>query len=354
LASFWRIRSPVYEEEARLTTRRAVNPKAYEAYLQGLYFRQRRQAGGCVPAERYFQQAIALDSDYAEPHAGLAFCYGFDQLQGELDISEAAAKANREAARALALDERLADAHVALALIRHRLDYDWLTAENSLKHALALDSSSNDAGVFYGELLYASGRGNEGLAIMRRGLAFAPFHLGQNVGLRFALYHLRRYDEAIDQLLRTLELDPTWSLARFWLAESYGATGRDDDAVREYLTWLRLVLVPHQVPAATSALAAAYERSGRDGFWRKELDLAEREDRQPGTLWQLPYGTRMEYFMARRYARLGDRDRAIAALEAAYDKRSLVLVFLNVEPLFDSLRSDLRFQDLVRRVGLKP
>jgi TolB-like protein len=340
----------------RLVRAHSVAPQAYNAYLRGLYFRERRHMGGCVTAEPYLQQAAAADPSFAEPHAMLAFCYAFDRLGGLMPAAEAAVRARQEVERALALDERLADAHVSLAVINHRLDYDWTAAERSFTRALEIDPRHKEALALYGELLYASGREGEGLARLRSAVALDPFSLDRNTGLGYALYNVGRSGEAIDQLRRTLELDPNWWTARLWLAESYAAVGRQEEAVKEYLVVLRQVLVPDRMSDGTAALANVYARSGWEAFWRAELELAEEEMRRPGTVWQAPHGRprTATYLMARRYARLGDETRALAALERAYEQRSYLLPFLNDEPLFRGMRHAPRFRELVRRVGLPP
>jgi tetratricopeptide (TPR) repeat protein len=180
---------------------------------------------------------------------------------------------------------------------------------------------------------------------MQRALDLEPFHMDHNVAAGFGLYHSRRYDQAIVQFRRTLELDPNWGSARFWLAETYATMHDESAAVTEYLEWLRQAFVPDQVAPATASLKHAYTRSGWRAFWTRELELHERGSFRAS---QFPN----PYFMARRYARLGDRERAMAALEAAYTQRHHLMVFLKIERVFDSLRSDARFQDLVRRVNI--
>jgi TolB-like protein/Flp pilus assembly protein TadD len=339
----------------RLARARAVHPRAYEAYLRGVYFRDRRHMGGCVMAEPYLLQAIAADADFAQPHAALAFCYGFDRLGGQMPAADAVARARQEVERALQIDADLADAHVSLALIAHRLEYDWAAAEHGFKRALELEPNHRDALTFYGELLYASGRDGQGLSMMRSAVALDPFSLGRSTGLGYALYNLGRSQEAIDQLRRTVELDPSWWTARMWLAESYASAGLENKALDEYALLLRQVLVPDRIPAAAFAFAAPHARSGGREFWRQELALAEEEMRSPGTVWQAPNGRprTATYLMARRHARLGDEARTLAALESAYDQRSYLLTFLNLEPLFHGIRHSARFRELVHRIGLR-
>jgi tetratricopeptide (TPR) repeat protein len=205
----------------------------------------------------------------------------------------------------------------------------------------------------FGEYLYSAGRSEEGIETIRGGLAHERYDLDTNVGLGFALMNGGRYDDAIRQFQNTLVLDPNWGSARLWLAETYAANGNRDEAVHEYLVLLGQALVPARGAAETAHLAAVYAHNGWRAFWQEELDLAEEETRRPGTVWGSRYRRYCgPYYMARRYARLGDRDRAMASLESAYDQRHHLMSLLKLEPLFNSLHSDAAFRDLVRRVGI--
>ena len=189
--------------------------------------------------------------------------------------------------------------------------------------------------------------------MFQRALELDPFHMDLNVAAGFGRYHMSRYEEALAQFHRTVELDPQWSTARLWLAETYAAKGNEKEAVAEYIEWLRQVLVAERAAAATGLLLDAYQQSGLRGFWEGELALAEEETGHPGSVWRVPQNRYCgPYYMARRYARLGYRDRAIDALEAAYTQRHHLMVFLKIERSFDGLRADPRFQALVRRVHI--
>jgi TolB-like protein/Tfp pilus assembly protein PilF/predicted DNA-binding transcriptional regulator AlpA len=337
---------PATTERARVAV-----PEAYDAYLRGLYFRKRRQMGGCAQAEPHLQKALALDPRLAEAHASLAFCYGFDRLSGQLSGSDAARRGRQQAEQALALDDRQPMAHVALGLVYHRMEYDWANAERHLRHAVAIDPNHVFALGFLSELLYAADRPDEGLALLQRALAIDPLSLDHHTGLGFALYNLRRFEAAADQLRDTLELDPDWRLARLWRAESLAALGRRDEAVAEYLEFIRRVMPPAAGVSAVAALDRAYREQGWAGFWLAELALVRENDPTAPSEW-LSRGMAFPYFMARRYARLGDRERALDALEAAHAARDMLLVFMGLESLFVPLHDEPRFRALTARTGV--
>jgi TolB-like protein/DNA-binding SARP family transcriptional activator len=329
--------------------KRTANRDAYDAFLRGEYFRKRWMNGGCVQAEHYFQQAIVLDSSYAPAYAGLATCYAHpDRLRRP--VTEVLPKARAAALRALELDQNIATAHTYLGYVYHRLEYDAKAAGREHQLAVALNPNDPDARRILGEFLYITGRPDEGLAEMRRSLELDPFHLDNSVSVGFGLRNLKRYDEAIALLARTLELEPHYAAARLWLAESYASRGNHDLAVIEYAAWLREVIVPARASIADS-LKSVYARSGWNAFWQAELKLCEEERSRPRNMMSAPFERHCgPYFMARRYARLGDSDRAIASLASALEQRHHLMVFIEFEPLFDKLHADARFRQIVQRV----
>lgn len=341
------------DERAHLRRARRMDPAAYQAYLKGEYFRKRWMEGGCLRAEALFREAIALDSTFADSFAKLASCYVHpDRLR--LPAAEVHQKARESLRQALALDTGLASAYYNLGLLEQRMEYNWPAAGHSFRHAVALDPSDADAQRVLGEFLYLTGRPDEGVRMMQRSIALDPFQLDNRVSLGFGLRNLHRYGEAVRELQKTLQIEPGYSTARLWLAESFASEGKQDDGVREYLAWLREVLVPGRATMIVDSLGRTYRRSGWSAFWQQELELAKQEIRRPNTYWT-PFFAQYcgPYYMARRYARLGQRDEAIAALEQAYDKRRHLMVFMKVEPLFVDLQDDERFINLSRRVGLK-
>ena len=337
-------------EEQRLARSGPVNPTVYQAYLRGEYFRRRWQAGGCAQAEPHFLEAIDLDPAFASAYAGRAYCYAIPDRLG-LAASVIHPVARAAATRAIELDPDLYAGHYVLSVIKLRLEHDWPGSETALRRALDLNPRNSDVLRTMGEYLYLTGRDNESVWMFQQALELDPFHMDLNVAAGFGRYHMRRYDEALVQFHRTVELDPQWSTARLWLAETYAAKGNEKEAVAAYIEWLRQVLVPERAATATGLLLDASHQSGLRGFWEGELALAEEETGHPGSVWRVPQNRdRGPYYMARRYARLGYRDRAIDALEAAYTQRHHLMVFLKIERSFDGLRADPRFQALVRRV----
>jgi len=167
--------------------------------------------------------------------------------------------------------------------------------------------------------------------------------------------NVRRYDEAIAQLRSTLELEPSYAMAQFWLGNLLELKGDAGGAVAAYLACFGEVLLPERVPRDRAALATAYARSGWPAFWQRELGLAEEESRSPGTVYKTEYarfgGTT---FMALRHARLGHRDITLSLLERAYEERQHMVASLNSNPMWDGLRAEPRFKALIRRIGLEP
>lgn len=327
---------------------RPVNPHAYDAYLRATYFLGNRwMAGGCRDAERYLLRSIEIDPGLAPAHAALAWCYAYPDRTGR-DIGEIGPRAKAEVARALELDDRLALAHVALGTIKWRVDYEPAAAETEFQCALALEPGSGLAHVPYGELLIWRGEREKGLAFLRRAVELDPFSPDRNVQVGFGLMTAGLYPAAIEQLGKALELDPHYLTARFWMAEAYGYLKDHDRAVSEYLLWLDGALRPARAAAARARLQRAYARDGWPAFWRAELALVEEDLKRPGSVFNPPYDRYTgAWYTARRHARLGDRGRALDALERAHRARHHMVATLAVEPLFEDLRDDARLRALL-------
>jgi TolB-like protein/Tfp pilus assembly protein PilF len=333
----------------RLTANRAVDPEAHEAYLFGrslLY--KARVRGNALKAKEAFEKAIAKDPAYAPPYASLAELHirtgGAGRGPQSVDGRAALLLQAREwAEKALALDETLAEAHYALAIV-HELAWDWAGAEREYRRAIELNNSYAIAHIAYAMLLYAQLHFQEAAAEARRAQQLDPASPYINTWAGAAYFYAGRERDATDALQRALELEPSYSDASLVLARNHVAKGRYRDAQAELER--ALVLNPKD-PAMVAALAHAHGRAGNRG---KALELIEQlKGMEAG-----PRGAFPTFGFIWAYAGLGDKDEAFAWLEKAYAERRGRLASLQVEPMLEPLRTDPRFSDLARRVGLPP
>jgi tetratricopeptide (TPR) repeat protein len=328
-------------ERESLTKRYTNSPEAYEDYLKGRYLYYKGSEADWRKAVDFFSAAIAKDPNFALAHIGLADCYGLSS-GWLMTPTEAYAKVKEEARKALQIDDTLADAWAELGTAELFYDHDWAGAERDFKHALELNPDSDPARLYYSYYLMALGRTDESVALLKQGLQSDPLSLPFNTNLINALYFARRYDEAIDVCRKTLEIDSNSFYTRLLLGGAYQQKGQDEAAVAEFQ---KLRQQEAQDPWAIAALGNVYGVSGREGEAQKMLaelqELGKRRYVSP-------------YFFALIYIGLGERDQGFAYLDKAYDEHNDYLIYLRVEPLFDPLRSDPRFQDLLRRVGLTP
>jgi len=322
-------------DQARLARRQPASFDAYEAYLQARYFANlsAQRSGASRQSVLHYQKAIEIDPNYALAYAGLAETYAFS-----LPTHEAMPKARDAALKALALDDTLPEAHSALGLVKLFYEWDWAGAERAFKRAIALDPGSAAAHYRYVYYLWAQGRVEEAIAEASLAAELDPFSPTINNDLGRAYYYARQYDRAIEQYKKALELDPNYSLAHFFLGIAYEQKGLHDQAIAEFRKAREL--------AGDSRLAESLgQRYATSGF-RGALE-AWAEDWETG----VEQGRVQPTSVALIYARLGDRNKAFEWLEKSYRERTRAMVYLRVEPQFDSLRSDPRFQNLLRRMN---
>ena len=329
------------DEQARLATEHAVDPAAHEAYLRGRFYWNQRNSESFLKAIDYFQEAIEKDPTYAQPYAGLADTYNIMTFVGILVPEEGFPRAREAAVKALQLDANLPEGHAALGRVLFDYDWNWAAAEKEYRRAIELNPSYSFARQQYGLRLVATGRVEEGLAEIRKALDLDPYSYIVNVALGWGNYMARRYDEAIRQYRVTIEMFPDVSAPREELANTYEAKGEHEKSFRTYRGWARVAGFASDTIAA---LDRAYATGGMRAYWRKRLEQEIREETETGNVWT--------YRRATLHARVGEREEAFRWLEKAYSERNNRLVFLGVEPAFDGLRSDRRFNDLLRRVGL--
>jgi DNA-binding winged helix-turn-helix (wHTH) protein/TolB-like protein/Tfp pilus assembly protein PilF len=332
-----------HEQRKLLTKRYTKSGEAYQAYMRGRYFWNKRTPDDLKKAVEHFEQAIEKDSSYALAFAGLADSYALLGEYGVAPAREVFPKMKVAAARAVEIDDQLAEAHTSLAYAKRLFDWDWPGAEQEFKLAIELNYSYATAHHWYSEYLAGMGRFEEALGEAKRAEELDPQSLIINTNLGWILYLARRYDEAIEELKKTLELEPSFFLARKLVWQSYVQKGMYEEA----LAWDEMSVVPKSPEAREmdEILGKAYEMGGWKGFERKELELElEREKR----------GHVLAGVIAASYGHNGDYDQAFKWLQKAYENREANMVWLKIDPFFDDLRSDPRFRDLLRRMRLEP
>lgn len=329
-------------EEKRLNAHATENAAAYQLYLKGRYYWNKRTPDGIQKAIDSFQQAIVQDPGYALAYAGLADCY---QVPAHpLPPRERMPLAKTAAIKALQLDDTLVEAHTTLARVLFAYDWDWPAAEKEFKRAIELNTRYAPARQWYGGYLSATGRFREADAEKRRSLELEPLSLAINFEVGLAFYFSRNYDQAIDQFQKTMELDANFPPPHALLGSAYEQKGMFEEAIAAFQR--AITVTPQRGIAraqAIAGLAHTYATSGRKTEARKilaELQTLSEHSYVPAT------------DMALVYAGLGDKDKAFAWLDKAYAEHSFALSNLKVEPRFDLLRSDPRFADLLRRIGL--
>jgi TolB-like protein/DNA-binding winged helix-turn-helix (wHTH) protein/Flp pilus assembly protein TadD len=329
-------------DQLRLNSQSKVNPEAYAAYLHGRFYWYKRTIEDFHKSIEYYEQAIVRDPNYAPAYAGLADAYALlgSSPNDALPPNESMPKAKAAAQKALQLDDGLAEAHASLAYVSMVYDWDWSTAEKEFHRAIELNPNYATAHEWYAELLAARGRGAEAVEEMKRARDADPLLVLMHTAVAETLYYSRHYDEVIGQCRQTLELDPNYALAHFHLGRAYLAKSMYSEAIAEYR---KAEASLGETPAMVMAIGYAEAQAGNPASARKALE-------------QLKEQSRSRYvpalYSAALYTSLGDSKDGIALLEKAYREHSDYLIFLNVDPMADSLRGIPSFQALLRHIGL--
>jgi DNA-binding winged helix-turn-helix (wHTH) protein/TolB-like protein/Flp pilus assembly protein TadD len=318
------------QEKERLTKRHTESIAAYQAYLKGRYYWNKRTPRGFEKAAEQFQQAIAIDPNYALGYAGLADCYFFN---GE------GAKTVEALSKALELDDTLVEAITTQAYYLS-VRWDWSGAERQFKRAIELNPNYPPAHHWYAYHLAALGRFSEAIEEINRAKELDPLSLIINTDVGHILYFSRQYDQAIETYRRVLEMEPNFNVGHWRLGEAYEQKGMYDEAIAGYQKALSL----SKNPTIEAWLGHAYAVSGKKAEAHKILgELKKIHKRDP----------RWFYEIAIIYEGLGEREQAFEWLEKAQEnKEEASLALLKVEPMLDSLRSDPRFNALLNRIGL--
>ena len=330
-------------DKRKLAKNYTENSEAYQLYLKGRFYWNKRTAVENKKAVEYYEQAIAVDPTYALAYAALADSYILELPS--ISREERFSKARAAALKALELDETLGEAHTALAEVEVDA-WNWRAAELGFNRAIELSPNYPTARHWHAELLSRLGRHDEAVREIKRAQELDPLSIPINAMVGHVLMMARRYDEAIDQFKKTLELDGGFNLAKSWLIETYIYKGMYDEAITEREKRLESVggqSVDREMRRQNLAeLRAAYKRSGAKGFW--EQDLANM------MLTQERGGSVRPVRMVEIYSNLGDNDKAFEWLERIVRERDGE-GYLRVDPAFDRLRDDARFEELLRKAG---
>ena len=329
------------EEQRLLANSKPVSAEAYENYLKGRYYWNKRSEEGLRKAIEYFQAATEKEPRYALAFAGLADCYSIigSAIIGDVPSQEVASKARNAALKALELDPSLAEAQTSLATVRFNYDWDWNAASTGFQRSIELNPGYATAYQRYSLYLMAMGRIQESLLQMNRARDLDPLSISTNFSLGWRLYMARQYDQAIEQLRNTLEMDPDFALPRAVLGQAYEHQGAHAQAISELQ---KAVSISHGSPAMLGALGHAFATAGNKPEAKKILVQMNESSK---TRYVSPF------YVAMVYAGLHEDDNALAWLEKAYNDRSNAVIFLKVDPAFDGLRSNARFQTLLTRLA---
>lgn len=324
-------------ERQQLTKRESVNPQAYQLYLNGLFYLRKGGFENVRKALDYFNQAVALDPNFALAWVGVARAHLGFAGNSLLDPKEALTRAKAAVKKALELDETLAEAHAVLANIKLNA-WDWAGAEREYKRAVELNPNLAEAHFRYSGYLSIMGQHTEALAEVQRANEVDPLQDNLRIREAFTLFLARRYDEATEKLLNAIKLNPDSVGAHFDLGLAYAAKGMYEQGINELR---KAISIRGETTSDQIYLGALYAKAGERVKAQEILKRLQtsKEYVSPGELAVL-------------YAALGEREQAFASLEKAYTAHDLQLQYLGVDPLFDSLRTDPRFQNLLRKVGL--
>jgi len=327
-------------EQSRMEKQYTANAEAYQLYLKGRFYWNKRTPADIQKAVPFFEQAIEKDSNYALAYSGLADAYTLIPVYTREPAREYMPKAKEAALKALALDDKLAEAHASLGQISDYYDYDFATAEREYRRAIELNPNYATAHQWFAEHLSALKRNDDAITEIKRALDLDPMSVIMNRIYGDILVDGRKYDEAIAQYKKTLDLDPNFPTAHYFLGRAYEFKGMYDEAVAEYTKSQAVSILP---PETVQKLKDVYARSGWKAYLQMSIDLLMHDSQR--TVFP-------PFAIASFYARLGNNDEAIKALEKGYEEREFRMTLLSVSAEFDGLRSDPRFRELVRRMGL--
>ncbi|MDP9264296.1 MAG: protein kinase [Acidobacteriota bacterium] len=318
-----------------------VSAEAYQEYLKGRYFWNKRTGSDLRKAIEHFRAAIRLDADYALAHVGVAEAYLVLGYYTSMPTSEAYAEAKQAVLKALELDPNLAEAHAAMAAVKAGDGWDLEGALQEFAEAVRLKPNYATAHQWYAEHLACAGQKDQAVAEARRALELDPLSLVINTSTGLVLAQARRYEEAVVQLRKTLEIDKNFGLAHRLLGDVFLEQGRFEPAIEEHGLAAVLGGEPAEaVEARSAALRNAFRQGGAAAYWRQRLEVASAAP-EPS-----------QYELAMLHARLGETQSTADCLQQAFERRDYNLFYLGTSPAFDPMRGYPIVADLMKRVGL--
>ena len=326
------------EEQKHLTKHYTEDAEAYQMYVYGRFYRNKRTEEGSRMAIQYFERAIARDPNYALAHAGLSEGYIGLAVFGATSPKEIFPRARAAAIEALRLDDRIAESHVAMAHVKAQSERDWSGADIDYQRATELNPNYADAYRLHAILLMESGRREEAFQKINRALELEPTSVLFNATLGFLYHWARQYDEAVEQLQKTIKMDSAHWLSHYWLAQVYTKKGMHSEALTAAQKARELSGDIGSLWVLGYVYAAAGRRTEAEQQINQLLKLSKQRYVPP-------------YDIAAIYAALGDKDQAFAWLEKADEDQSRGMDFLNVNPVFETLHADPRFGALTKRLG---
>jgi eukaryotic-like serine/threonine-protein kinase len=338
---YGRLRPTLVGEENKLLSKRPTeSPEAYQLYLQGLFYWNKGAESDFKTASDFFTQAVRQDPRYALAYAGLADTYSLMGDYGYLASAEAWPKAKAAAMQALDIDSTLAEAHTSLGLVKEHFEWDWPGAEQEFRRAIELNPNSANAHHWFGEYLSNMGQFEEGLREARKGQEIDPLSRLINTTIAWQLYLAGQNEQAVEQLRSVLDIDPKFAPARRLLEGVYAQMGKHKEAVAERKKMLSLA----GGPELAASVEEDFTKSGYRGVLQSWVD---------GLTEVSKHGHVSSYSIGEAYMRMGEKEKAMKWLQQGYDEHDSELVPLGVEPVFNPLRSDARFQEILRRMKLR-
>ncbi len=328
------------EEKGSLVKRHTANPEAHSLYLKGRYFWNKRTEDDLNKAISYFKRAIELDPEFTVAFVGLADSYNLLPWYSSIPLKEIHPKAREAVEKALELDETLAEAHTSLALFKWIYDWDWKVAGEEFEKAIALNPGYASAYHWYFEYLATMEKLDEAISIIKKAQKYDPLSLIINSALGWGYYFIRQYDRAIEQSKKTLEMNPNFFWALYVLGISHL---KDSNSVEALKVFQKASKISREHPLFLSHLGVAFAWSGDTDKARDVVKKLEKRVEKKSAC---------SFFVALIHMALDDKEKAFEWLEQAYKDRDFWLLFIKVDPLFDSLRSDPRFKALLKKINL--